>query len=321
MARIVATDPGELPRPAVDELRARGYEVEVLPGGLTPDEVATQAADATVILCGIVSMPASAIDRLRDVRLIIRCGVGVDTVDLKAAARRGIWVANVPDYCLDEVADHTMLLMLAAARHLRELEDELQVRGWLGLELPAIRRLRGRTLGLLGYGRIGERVAMRAVGFGLRILVHDPFVSAERLATSGALAVDRDELLGSSDIVSLHAPLTAQTHHLLDRHAFARMRPGAVLVNTSRGALVDLDALHEALESGIVAAAGLDVLDGEPQPDLAHPVLRHRAVIVTPHVAYFSLDAQLDLGRRVADEVERALSGTAPTTLVQPVRS
>jgi D-3-phosphoglycerate dehydrogenase len=319
--RIVATDPGELPRPAVDELRARGHDVGVLPGGLAADEAAALAADATVILCGIVAMPATAIDRLRRVRLIMRCGAGVDSVDVDAAARRGIWVANVPDYCLDEVADHTLLLMLAAVRHLQELQDQLQVQGWLDLELPVVRRLRGRTLGLLGFGRVGERVATRAAGFGLRILVHDPFVLPDRLSASGAIAVERDELLAGSDIVSLHAPLTPDTHHLLDHAAFARMRPGAVLVNTSRGGLVDLDALHDALRSGTIAAAGLDVVDGEPHPDLTHPALRHRAVIVTPHVAYYSLDAQLDLGRRVADEVERVLAGGMPTSLIQPLHA
>lgn len=319
--RIVATDPGELPRPAVDELRARGHEVGVLPGGVVADEAAELAADATVILCGIVAMPATAIDRLRGVRLIMRCGAGVDSVDVDAAARRGIWVANVPDYCLDEVADHTLLLMLAAVRHLQELQDQLEVQGWLDLRLPVVRRLRGRTLGLLEFGRVGERVATRAAGFGLRVLVHDPFVVPERLAASGAIAVDRDELLAASDIVSLHAPLTPDTHHLLDHAAFARMRPGSVLINTSRGALVDLDALHDALRSGTIAAAGLDVVDGEPHPDLAHPALRHRAVIVTPHVAYYSLDAQLDLGRRVADEVELVLAGGVPTTLIQPLRA
>lgn len=317
-ARIVATDPGELPRPAVDALRARGHVVEVLPAGLSPDEAATLAADAHVLLCGILPLPRSSVERLRDVHLIMRCGAGVDSVDLAAAAEQGIWVANVPDYCLDEVADHTLLLMLAAVRHLQELQDQLAQGHWLDPRLPVIRRLRGRTLGLLGYGRIGERVGARAAAFGLQVAVHDPFVDPARLLAAGATPLDRDTLIAESDIISLHLPLSADTRHLLDRDAFGRMRRGCVLVNTSRGALVDLDALQEALEDGIVAAAGLDVIEGEPHPDLDHPVLRHRAVVTTPHVAYYSLDAQHDLGQRVADEVERALDGRPPTTLIQP---
>jgi len=316
--RVVATDPGDLPRPAVAALRARGVSVDVLPAGLDPVVAADLARDAAVILCGIVAMPEAAIARLRSVRLIMRCGAGVDSVDVTAAAQRGIWVANVPDYCLDEVADHTLLLLLAATRHLSELQAQLKADRWLNLELPAIRRSRGQTLGLIGSGRIGQRVAARAQAFGLEVIVHDPFLTLERAVQLDVRLVGLDELLATSDIISLHVPLTAATHHLLDDAAFGRMRPGVVLVNTSRGALVDLDALQRAMEAGIVAAAGLDVVDGEPHPDLAHPVLQMPGVIVTPHVAYYSIDSQLDLGRRVADEVQRALAGLPPTTLVDP---
>ncbi len=261
-------------------------------------------------------MPDIAIERLRGTRLIMRCGAGVDTVDVAAAARQGIWVANVPDYCLDEVADHTLLLMLAAMRRLRQMTQQVAEGRWLELELPVIRRLSGRTLGLVGSGRIGERVAIRARGFGLRVIAHDPRLDAERARTLAITPVDLPTLLARSDIVSLHLPLTDDTRHLLGTPTFAAMRPGAVLVNTSRGGLVDLDALAVALDAGTVAAAGLDVLDGEPQPPLDHPLLADPRVIVTPHVAYYSVDAQADLGRRVADEVERALAGTPPTSLL-----
>lgn len=318
MAAIVATDPGDLPRPAVEELRRRGHDVEVLEAGLDPLAAADRAADALVILCGIVGVPAAAIERLRATRLVMRCGAGVDTVDIAAAARRGIWVANVPDYCMDEVADHTLLLLLAAMRRLRHMTQQVAEGRWLDLELPVVRRLSGRTLGLVGVGRIGERVATRASGFGLRVVAHDPRLDTERAAALGIEAVDLPVLLSTSDVVSLHLPLTQDTRHLLGAETFALMRPGTVLVNTSRGGLVDLDALRAALESGVVAAAGLDVLDGEPQPPLDHPLLADPRVIVTPHVAFYSVDAQADLGRRVADEVERVLAGQPPTSLVPP---
>jgi D-3-phosphoglycerate dehydrogenase len=300
----------------VDELRRRGHEVEVLESGLDPVTAAERAADAQVILCGIVALPADAILRLRAARLIMRCGAGVDTVDVAAAARRGIWVANVPDYCLDEVADHTLMLMLASMRRLREMTQQVSDGRWLDLELPVIRRLAGRTLGLVGLGRIGERVAIRARGFGLRTLAADPFLDEARADALGIRPVGLEELLAESDIVSLHLPLTERTRHLLGTSTFAAMRPGTVLVNTSRGGLVDLDALAAALDAGVIAAAGLDVLDGEPQPPLDHPLLADPRVIVTPHVAFYSVDAQVDLGRRVADEVERALDGTPPMSLV-----
>jgi D-3-phosphoglycerate dehydrogenase len=245
----------------------------------------------------------------------------VDSVDLVAAAAHGITVANVPDYCVEEVADHTLLLLLAAARHLSVFQDQVHTRRWLDLEYPLVHRIRGRTLGMIGFGRIGARVAARATAFGLRLLVHDPFADVAAVEAQGGRLVDLDELLARSDIVSLHCPLTPQTHHLLDAAAFSRMRAGVVLVNTSRGALVDLDALDAAMEDGTVAAAGLDVVDGEPAPDLGHPLFRRREVIVTPHIAFYSLDAQADLGTRVADEVERFFAGQAPTTRIQPPAS
>jgi phosphoglycerate dehydrogenase-like enzyme len=318
---IVATDPGDLPRPAVEELRRRGHAVAVLEAGLDPVTAAERAADARVVLCGIVAMPAEAIERLHGTRLIMRCGAGVDSVDVAAAARRGIWVANVPDYCLDEVADHTLLLMLAATRRLRQLTQQVADGRWLDLDLPTVRRLSGRTLGLVGLGRIGERVALRAHGFGLDVIAHDPRLDTARAASLGLRAVDLEELLRASDIVSLHLPLTTDTRHLLRAATFERMRPGVVLVNTSRGGLIDLDALASAIDRGLVAAAGLDVLDGEPQPRLDHPLLADPRVIVTPHIAFYSVDAQLDLGRRVADEVERALDGRPPTSLVPTASS
>jgi len=235
-------------------------------------------------------------------------------VDIAAAAQRGIWVANVPDYCMDEVADHTLMLVLAAMRRLPHMTQQVAQGRWLDPELPVVRRLSGRTLGLVGVGRIGERVATRARGFGLRVIAHDPRLDTERATALAIEPVDLPRLLAASDIVSLHLPLTPDTRHLLRAETFALMRPGSVLVNTSRGGLVDLDALATVLADGVVAAAGLDVLDGEPEPPLGHPLLADPRVIVTPHVAFYSVDAQADLGRRV--RMRRARPG--PRAAHQP---
>jgi D-3-phosphoglycerate dehydrogenase / 2-oxoglutarate reductase len=292
--------------------------VEVAPDGLSPDEVAERVADADVLLAGIVPFPASALGRLRRVRLIMRCGAGVDSVDVAEATRRGIAVANVPDYCVEEVADHTLLLLLAASRHLEAFRAQVGARPWIELEYPPVRRLHGRRLGLVGFGRIGARVAVRAAGFGLEVVVHDPFADPLRVAEAGARPVALDELLATTHLVSLHCPLTPETRHLLSGAAFARMQPGSVLVNTSRGGLVDLDALEAAMRAGVVAAAGLDVLDGEPTPPLDHPLLQRPEVIVTPHVAFYSVDSQAELGRRVVEDVERFAAGLPPRSLVIP---
>ena len=283
-----------------------------------PDAAAEQSAEADVVLAGIVPIPASAMGRLRRVGLIVRCGAGVDSVDVGAATERNIWVANVPDYCVDEVADHTILLLLAAGRHMTEFQEQLHQGPWIELEYPPVRRFRGRTLGLIGFGRIGARVAARARAFGLEVLVHDPFAAPERVHEVEATAVDLPDLLAGSDAISLHCPLTAATHHLLGVDAFQRMRPGVIIVNTSRGGLIDLDALDAAFDNGTVAAAGLDVIDGEPSPDLGHRLFQRRAVIVTPHIAFYSVDAQAELGTRVAEAVEQFLDGGAPRSLINP---
>lgn len=318
MAKVVATDAGDLLRPAIETMHAAGEEIEVYPDGLTGEQAAERAADAEVLLIGLLHMRRPAIEKLRNVGLMIRCGIGVDVIDVDVATERGIWVANVPDYCVEEVADQAMLLLLGAARQLRHFEQSWREGRWAALDYPPVRRISGQTLGIVGLGRIGTQVARRASGFGLNVIAVDPYIPAERFSAVGAERVELPELLERADIVSLHVPLNAETRQILDAEAFARMKDGVVVVNVSRGGLLDLAALDAALESGKVGAAGLDVLEGEPQPDLAAPLLQRRNVLVTPHVAWYSQDARRELGVKAAEEALRYIRGERPRNLINP---
>ncbi len=312
------TDSQTMLEAAIATLNAARANLEVLPEGLAPDDVAIRSADADVLLVTYVPFRKPAIRTLRRVGLIVRCGVGVDTVDVEAATERGIWVANVPDYAVHEVADHTMLLLLAAARHLNHFQRSWPQRGWGAIEYPSMNRLRGRRLGIIGLGRIGSEVALRARAFGMEVVAFSPHMNEARLTALGVTGVPLRELLRTSDVISLHAPLTSQTEHLLDETAFAMMRRGVIIVNTARGGLIDLPALQSAIEREIVAAVALDVLDREPFPDLSLPFLRHPDVTVTPHIAWYSQDAVRDLGVLAAEEALRYLRGEQPRTVLNP---
>lgn len=304
--------------PAIATLKAAGASYELLPDGLEPEDVATRSADADVLIVAYVRFPAPVIRMLRRVGLIVRCGVGVDIIDVEAATEHGVWVANVPDYGVHEAADHAMLLLLAATRHLNHFQRSWPVKGWASVDYPSIRRLAGRRLGIIGLGRIGSQVARRARAFGLEVVATSPHLTDSRLAELDAKGVSLDELLKTSDIVSLHTPLTSKTTHILDEAAFAKMRRGVIVVNTARGALIDLTALQSAIDRGIVAAAALDVLEGEPFPDRSLPLFNYPNVTITPHVAWYSEDAVRDLGVLAAEEALRYLRGEKPRAVLNP---
>ena len=248
------------------------------------------------------------------VKVIARTGIGYDNVDVEAASARGILVTNVPDYCLDEVADHTIALLLAAARGDRRSRRDRCVRAAGRCLSRAIHSLRGRQLTLVGIGRIGAKVAERALAFGLRVVAYDPFVSEPPVAGI-ELAPSLEEALAEADFVSLHAPMTAENRHLVRDETIALMRRAPVLVNTSRGGLVDLEAVTRALEDGRLSGVAVDVTEPEPLPD-GHPLRTHPRAIVTPHMAFHSEEAQAELQRRAADEVARALRGDPPRSPV-----
>lgn len=303
---------------AVATLEAAGASYECLPEGLSPDEVATRSADAEVLIVTFVPLHKPALRLLRRVGLIVRCGVGVDLIDVAAATELGIQVANVPDYAVQEVADHTLLLVLAAARQLNHFARSWRDKGWTSVEYPTIRRLKGRRLGIVGLGRIGSQVAIRARALGMDVVAYGPRLNASRLTELGVTGVPLDELFRTSDVISLHAPLTSDTRHLLNARAFGLMRPGVIIVNTARGGLIDLQALQSAVDRGVVGAAALDVLEGEPSPDLSLPLLRRPNVSITPHVAWYSQDAVRELGVLAAEEALRFLRGETLRAVLNP---
>ena len=288
-------------------LGAIGAEIDVLqqsePAALVP---LVREADALLVqFAPIDERVVAALDRCR---VIVRYGIGVDNVDIDAATERGIPVVNVPDYALDEVADHAMTLLLAAARKLPAMTRLVREGSWQQSPGRPLHSLAGRNLGIAGFGAIGRRVADRARAFGLHVQAYDPYVPGEAFEEHGAARVDFETLLESSDLLSVHLPLTDETHHLFDARAFAAVRPGLTLVNTSRGSVIDTDALVEALEAGIVAWAALDVLEEEPPaPDAA--IVTHPHATVTSHCAWYTEEALQRLQLHAAHEVARALTG------------
>jgi D-3-phosphoglycerate dehydrogenase / 2-oxoglutarate reductase len=314
----VITDSQAMLEAAVATLEQAHVSYELLPEGLEPDEVAIRSADADVAIVTFVPFQRPAIMSLRRIGLIVRCGVGVDLIDIDAATERGIWVANVPDYAVHDVADHTMLLLLSAVRHLNHLQRSWPAKGWGAVDYPEIRRLGGRRLGIVGLGRIGSQVALRARAFGMEVVANSPHITEAQLKELGVKGLPLDELLVTSDVISLHTPLTPQTRHLLNESAFSKMKRGVVIVNTARGGLIDLTALQAAIDRRIVGAVALDVLDREPFPDLTMPFLHNSNVTITPHVAWYSREAVRDLGVLAAEEALRYLRGEPLRAVLNP---
>jgi D-3-phosphoglycerate dehydrogenase len=245
---------------------------------------------------------------------VARYGVGLDNIDVDAASNLGIVVSNVPDYCIDEVSDHALALMLALRRRLVEFAAQTRGGGWNNQEFGTPHRMRGQTLGLVGYGRIARLVAKKAAAFGMSVTAYTPRLGvddADEVRPAGSL----EDLLRQSDIVSLHAPLTPSTRHMIGSSELAQMRPEAILVNTARGALVDEEALYSALVNGALGGAGLDVMDEEPPPP-DHPLRRAPRVLMTPHAAFYSTESVHDLQEKAATNVANMLSGVIPTNTV-----
>jgi len=275
----------------------------------------TQGADA-VLNC-YAKMTARVIEKLGRCKIIARYGIGVDNVDLIAATRAGIVVTNVPDYCIDEVSDHALALLLALARRIVPADGAVKAGAWDVVAHAGIRRLHGQTLGLVGFGKIAIAVAAKAQAFGLRVLACDPFVGSEAMARHGVQAVDFDRLLAESDAVSIHVPLSPETRNLIGARELARMKPSAFLINTSRGGIVDEQALAAALKEGRLGGAALDVLGVEPPPP-DHPLRKLPNVILTPHLAFYSRESVVELQTKAAEEVARALKGEPPRSPVNP---
>lgn len=283
----------------------------------TPDGILAVARDADAVMVTYAKITGEMIAEMKKCKSIGRFGIGVDNIDIAAATEAGIVVTYVPDYCFDEVSDHAMALLLDLARKVSFSNSLVQAGRW---EMPAVAplyRLRGRTLGLVGFGNIPQMVAPKAQAFGLKVVAHDPYVAKERAAELGVEIVDLDTLLETSDYVSVHAPLTPETKNLIGADAFRKMKPTALLVNTARGPLVDTNALVIALDKGEIGGAALDVVPVEPLP-ADSPLLNRDNVILTPHTAFYSVDALLDLQSKAAQDVARVLAGERPVYPVNP---
>jgi D-3-phosphoglycerate dehydrogenase / 2-oxoglutarate reductase len=286
----------------------------------TVEQLLPLVADADAVLTQFSPVNAPVIAAMKNVRVIVRYGIGIDNVDLEAAKARGIPVCNVPDYCIDEVADHTLAFILALTRQV--VPNCLWVRGgkWgLAVPLGQMKTLRELTVGVVGFGRIGRAVVNRLMYFCGEILVFDPAVSSEKIDSTGASAVaSLEELLPRCDVLTLHCPSTAQTRRMLNSASLANMKRGSILINLARGDLVDTEALVAALQSGHVAAAALDVCDPEPIP-LDHPLLRMPNVILAAHIASTSVRAVRRLRETAAGLVAKRLRSEALPNVVNGV--
>lgn len=301
-------------------------DVELVSGVVqnTDDLVALAKEADALVVSSREPVSRAAIAQLDRCKVIARMSVGIDHVDLEAAADRGIVVTHCPDYCTNEVADHAMALILALNRRIVEVNEDLHNGAWvhrayhtreiLRGPMPPLREL---TLGIVGFGRIGQAVARRAKPFGLRIVIADPYVSSGAAASAGADLLSLDELARQADIITLHCPLTDETRAMIDAAFFDQVKPSAILVNTARGPIVDMDDIAVALRERRLAAAGLDVVHPEPLPS-SSPLYALPNVILTPHDAYYSERSIVQLRRDTLDGALSVLRGMFPRTVANP---
>lgn len=293
--------------------------------GQSVEEILAAAADCAALLVISARVPASVVERLDRCRVIARLGAGTDRIDVGAATRAGIVVANVPDFCVNELAEHTLALLLAWTRRLPYMMAQMRQGNWNARHHPGVHRLAGQTLGLIGFGHSAVAVAERARAFGLRLRawVREPGKYAAKAAALGVELVGWDQLLADSDFISVHVPLTPATQHLIGPRELALMKPTALLINTARGAIVDETALVAALRAGRLGGAALDVFAGidvfsPPGPPPAHPLLELDNVLLTPHSGGSSVESTLDSKVRGARNAADVLSGRWPRHVVNP---
>ena len=293
-----------------------GAEAIVSPSGSEADLVRL-ATDCDAIMTCFAQVTPAVVRAATHCVHIARYGIGVDNIATDVATELGIVVTNVPAYCVDEVAEHALSLLLAGARKIPRYDRAIRSGRWDLQAGKPLYRINGRTLGIIGFGKIGRALAQKTSGLGLRILAYDPYLAAHGAEIPGVELVDLDRLLRESDLVSVHVPLTAETRAMIGEEELRKMKPSACLVNTSRGSVVDVPALVRALREGWIAAAGLDVLPEEPPP-AGSPLLELENLVLTPHASFYSEESLIDLQTSTAEEVVRILSGQQPHHLVNP---
>jgi len=298
------------------ERKILGADVELVPlQTKKPEEFIEQAADCVALLNTYAGpITADVMGKMPKCKIIARYGIGVDTIDLEAATAAGIIVTNNPTYCIEEVAEHTMALLLSAARKITFYDRQVRAGTWAVPPGKPMFRLSGSTLGLVGFGNISRAVAMRAAAFGMKVLYSDPFVKQGQFDVPGT-KVELNDLLKQSDYVSLHAPLMPQTKKMMNDETFGIMKPKAVLINCGRGPLIDTDALVRALDAKKIAGCAVDTTDPEPLPN-PHPLRNRENVIINPHAAWYSEQAMVGLQEGAPNEVRRVLSGEWPINVV-----
>ena len=299
------------------ELERVGARQVLLPKLDSDEEIIEKAGDADGLIVVDSPIRRPVLESLKRCKVVLRTGVGVDTIDVEAATEQGIAVVCVPDLWIREVANHALALLMACNRKLLRLDAIVRSGDWSPIIPAPVGSLHGETLGLVGFGRIGRALAQRATALELNVVAYDPYLPASALAEAGVESLSFDELVRRSDYVSIHSPRTDETHHLFDEDAFRRMKPTAYLINTSRGAIVEHGALVRALQEGWIAGAGLDVLEVEP-PASDNPLLKMDNVILTPHTSYYSDAAITELPIRCGQEVARVLTGRMPMNLFNP---
>lgn len=281
------------------------------------EEIAEVAREADALLNDHLPLSGKTLSKLGKVRIIVRYAIGYDNIDLQKATEKRIIVSNVPDYCINEVADHALSLILALARKIPWINAATRNGEWNWRKFAPMYRLKGKTAGIIGFGRIGREVAKRLKAFGLRVIAFDPYLPREVFQKIGVVQVGLEELLREADIVSVHCPLTRETYHLIDSEKLRLMKKTAIFVNVARGAIVDEKALYQALKENRIQAAGLDVFETEPL-EKDNPLLELNNVIVTPHIAWYSEEAGIAVRKYAAEEIVRFFSGIKPKNVVNP---
>ncbi len=282
------------------------------------DELIETVKDAYVIIFTYSKISEKVIKHLTNCKLLIRYGIGLDNVDIKAASEKGIYVCNTPNYGTFAVAEHAFSLLMCVNRKLTLLDRNVRNHIWEMGNIPPVYSLRNKTLGIVGFGSIGRYVCKMAVAFDMKVIIYDPFVDARTAKEYMAQIVTFDELVKSSDHITLHAPLTEETKHLFNKNIFQNMKDSAIIINTSRGGLINQNDLKEVLKSGRIAGAGLDVFENEPV-DPHDELLIMDNVVLTPHLAWYTEDSVVNLHQEVIDDVRRVLRGYTPQNAVNKV--
>lgn len=301
----------------VDILEAGGATVEML-DEKTEDAVADAVRGATgIIVDAATPVTKRVIEGSETLRVVGRSGIGVDNIDMDAASDNNVTVVNVPDYSLDEVSTHALTLLLSCVRNVPQYDRGVKSGTWDWTTGQPLNRVSDGTLGLVGFGNIARRLAAKLRTFGLDVIATDPYVDAATMRDYGVENVSFDELIERVDYLSVHVPLYAETRHMFSTREFERLSDDCIIVNTSRGPVIDEAALIEALETGQIAKVGLDVLESEP-PASDNPLLDRDDVIVTPHTAWYSEESKADLSKGVAEAVVAVLQGDSPHAVVTP---